>query len=433
MCEAKAGRSKAELTFCLLGASYDTANLGVAALASGTVNSVIHSFPGAKVFLLDYGRRPASYNVRCSGGTAQVELVNLRYSWRIWLTNNIARLLLTALALRFVPLKFREPLIARNPYLSRIQDAHIIASIAGGDSFSDIYGLGRLLYVSLPQVLVIVLQKPLVLLPQTLGPFKSAFGKSIARWIIRRAKVICVRDRESTADMQSIVGQQTSRFRSFYDMAFAMESFSPSEVRLQRLKRLDACRPLVGLNVSGLLYMGGYSKDNMFHLRADYRQLVLDIIRSFLELNAHVLLIPHVFGHDGESDTTGSAEIYDKLKSVCRDQLHLLDGDYDQHEIKFVIGRCDFFLGSRMHACIGGLSQCVPSIGLAYSRKFQGVFRSIGMERLVVDMRDYDSEEILRRVLAAYESRERTREQLERTMPRVREDVLNLFFKMGLD
>ena len=112
----------------------------------------MHSFPGAKVFLLDYNKKPGTYTVRFSTGTTQVELVNLRFSWRIWLRNNIARLLLTALWLRLVPFKaLRRRFIARNPYLNRIEGADIIASLAGGDSFSDIYGLGRLLYAHSPK------------------------------------------------------------------------------------------------------------------------------------------------------------------------------------------------------------------------------------------------------------------------------------------
>ena len=49
---------------------------------------------------------------------------------------------------------------------------------------------------------------------------------------------------------------------------------------------------------------------------------------------------------------------------------------------KAVIGQCDFFIGSRMHACIAALSQGVPCVGVAYSMKFAGVFDTVGMERM---------------------------------------------------
>lgn len=55
--------------------------------------------------------------------------------------------------------------------------------------------------------------------------------------------------------------------------------------------------PLVGLNVSSLLYMGGYSRDNMFQLREDFPRLIDAIVEFIAEqLHARVLLIPHVCG-----------------------------------------------------------------------------------------------------------------------------------------
>ena len=90
---------------CILGASFATRNLGVSALASGTVASVLSAYPDARIFLLDYGKAPRVYPVKHSRGTAEVELVNMRFSWKPHLRNNIARLLLAAMLLRLVPFK----------------------------------------------------------------------------------------------------------------------------------------------------------------------------------------------------------------------------------------------------------------------------------------------------------------------------------------
>ena len=38
-----------------------------------------------------------------------------------------------------------------------------------------------------------------------------------------------------------------------------------------------------------------------------------------------------------------------------------------------------------MHACIAALSQTVPAVAIAYSRKFLGVMETIGVEDIVVD------------------------------------------------
>jgi polysaccharide pyruvyl transferase WcaK-like protein len=175
--------------------------------------------------------------------------------------------------------------------------------------------------------------------------------------------------------------------------------------------------------------MGGYTGDNMFALKSDYRQLVRDLVQHFIKQGAHVLLVPHVFGHGprSESDVVAATELHRELASQSRDRLHLLQGEYDQHEIKYVIGRCDFFLGSRMHACIAALSQCVPTVGLAYSRKFQGVLGSIGGDGLVVDLGKHDCADVIRQVDEVYRQRDEIKRRLECRMPEVKATVLGLF------
>jgi polysaccharide pyruvyl transferase WcaK-like protein len=422
-----------EVDFCLLGASFGTDNMGVSALASGTLSSLFHCYPEGRACLLDYHRQPARFTVKHAGDTKDVELANLRFSWRVLLPNNIARLLLTALFLRLLPSKvFRQTIIDRNSCLKAIDRADLIGSIAGGDSFSDIYGFNRLLYVSLPQVLVLLLGKPLVLLPQTLGPFKGRGAKIIARSILRRAQAVYARDRESLDEIRPLLGARSSHLRFSHDMAFALEPVAPSGGKLAGLRKLGALGPMVGLNVSGLLYMGGYNRRNMFGLRADYRETIRNVIQYFVQRNVHVLLVPHVFGKNSgsESDVTAGKQIHGEMAAGCQDRLHLLEGEYDHHEIKYAIGQCDFFLGSRMHACIAALSQGIPAVGLAYSRKFAGVFRSIAIPDLVIDLETCDGTEVIQKVRAIYELRDEIRQRLGTTVPDAKAAALNLLSKV---
>jgi polysaccharide pyruvyl transferase WcaK-like protein len=413
---------------CILGASFGTHNLGVSALAASAVASVLHAFPGARIFLLDYARNPATFQVKHSHGIADVELVNVRFSWKIFLRNNIARLIATALVLRLIPIPdLRERWIAKNPWLRRIQEADLIGSLAGGDSFSDIYGLRRFWYVSLPQLLVLALGKPLTLLPQTLGPFKGLTARTVAGFILRHAERVYTRDRESAEEVRPLLRRHATKLTFSYDLAFLLEPIAP----VQRPDWIDkaAGQTLVGLNVSGLLYRGGYSQKNMFGLRANYPDLVRRLIEYFIDRqHAHVVLVPHVFGStdDLESDPAAAAEIYRELEPRYRGRLHLIDREYDQHEIKYLIGQCHFFLGSRMHACIAALSQGVPAIGLAYSKKFLGVLRTVGAEKLVIDLREENVEKIMTLTEAAYATREETRTDLLQRMPAVRKSISGL-------
>ena len=126
------------------------------------------------VYLLDYGKERSVTRLRLKGTQLEVPLVNLRYSWKLFLPNNIVLLLLLAALARLLRGRMRSAVIGRNRWLAAIDDADCALAVSGGDSFSDSYGLSRFFYVALPQALVAILGKRLILLPQTIGPFEGA-------------------------------------------------------------------------------------------------------------------------------------------------------------------------------------------------------------------------------------------------------------------
>jgi polysaccharide pyruvyl transferase WcaK-like protein len=406
--------------------------MGIGALASGAIKCILNAYPHAELSLLDYSKKTLTHTLKFNGGTVDVRLIGIRFSKKFYLSNNIALLLFVALTLKLVPWKkMREKLAATNFWLRHISETDLVASIAGGDSFSDIYGLGRLLYVSLPQILVLLLDKRLILLPQTIGPFRTRFSRGIARYILKRAQRVYSRDQQGLRRVQSLLGSAhaTDKTAFCYDVGFVLEPKAPDHAEIAGLSiRSGGNRPVIGLNVSGLLYMGGYTRKNMFGLRANYGE-VMDKLIDFLivQENADVLLIPHVFGTDPESDDRVCERIYEMLCDRYKGRLGLLQGRYDQHEVKYLVGKCDFFVGSRMHACIAAVSQGVPAVCIAYSDKFIGVMETLGIQSLVVDARQLGIIEILEAIGQAYAERVIVRQKLESKMPEVCQTVLNLF------
>jgi polysaccharide pyruvyl transferase WcaK-like protein len=112
--------------------------------------------------------------------------------------------------------------------------------------------------------------------------------------------------------------------------------------------------------------------------------------------------------------------------------VHVLEGTYEPDQIKWIIGLCSFFLGSRMHSCIAALSQCIPTCGLAYSKKFIGVFNSLGMEDTVIDLRVSSKKEILHKIIHMYKNSDVQKKYLEETMNKTRNLVESGFRKLLL-
>ncbi len=362
---------KKDPKICLIGASFGTGNMGVNALTAGTLTAFFHHFPDGELFLLDYGKESATHNFQMGSRIIPVQLVNIRFSKKFYLKNNIALLIVLSMIARCIPFsRIRKKIISGNLCLGRIAEADAIASLAGGDSFSDIYGLGRFFYVSLPQLLALSLGKKLILLPQTIGPFKHSLVKIIARSIMKRAAAVYSRDHSGIREATHLLRWEESdqKIKFCYDVGFALQPVRPRTMDLTGLPdRNDRERPVIGFNISGLLYMGGYTQNNMFGLKDDYRQLVCGVIEHLIQKGAAVLLVPHVFGtkENPESDSAVCEQIYAGLKKKYQNRLYMVRGSHNQSEIKYIIGLCDFFIGSRMHACIAALSQSIPTVGIA--------------------------------------------------------------------
>jgi polysaccharide pyruvyl transferase WcaK-like protein len=192
---------------------------------------------------------------------------------------------------------------------------------------------------------------------------------------------------------------------------------------------------VVGLNISGLLFSGGYTRDNMFGLQTDYQGIIESVVDYLMTDNRTlILLVPHVFTPDWpeEDDPSACRQMYEKLNEKYPGRIFITQGTYNQNEIKYVIGLCDFFLGSRMHSCIAALSQSIPAVGIAYSKKFRGVFDTVGLGRCVAEVYQCDKEKLLSIVKAAFEDRVQIKEQLNNVLPDVKANLLNMFDAVNL-
>lgn len=273
--------------------------------------------------------------------------------------------------------------------LSDLRRCDIVIDIGEGDSFTDIYGGRRFVKFLVSKMLAIGISKRLVLAPQTIGPFQNPVRRWLAVRVMNRAEAVFARDQLSTAFLRQ--GGVTTQTAEFIDVAFALP-FTQTPKTPGTTK--------VGLNISGLLYAGGYSGKNEFGLTIDYTALSNQLIEYFTAMtNTEVHLIPHVMG-SGPDDDYAQAEA---LKQVYP-QLILPSRFASAEQAKSYISGMDFVVGGRMHACIGAFSARVPVVPIAYSRKFNGLFATLGYRHLV-DGKVDNTETALSKIKSAFADR----------------------------
>jgi colanic acid/amylovoran biosynthesis protein len=399
----------------IMGASLGTGNRGVSALGASLVKLITGAKSETDVTMLIGHRDSQPFKLSTETSFRTIPVVNYRLSPRSAPRGNLFVIVLLALLYRAVPVRaFRRGISRFCPWIGTVAKAQLVGDIRGGDSFSDIYGLRGFLLSSLPVITVIWVKGGIVLFPQTYGPYKHPLARLVARYILRRASVILSRDRESMDTVRQLIGP-TDKLRFCPDVAFCLDAFKPRDLHIEPPLPSARAGPLVGLNVNGLMYNGGYTRQNMFGLRLDYRAFLQRLTVALLEQpSLHLLLVPHTFaGPDNvESDPQACREVMAAAPAGLRDRVHLVTHEYDQHEIKGVIGECDFFIGSRMHSCIAALSQGIPTIGVAYSKKFRGVFETVGAEDWVIDGRSTTAEGAVTEALSRFARRDEMREAL---------------------
>lgn len=307
----------------LLWTTPTSANLGVRALGEGTAALVHRIAPDAEVLMQSYGQGESPVNIGVVRSLARELLLDSR-GLRSW-----------------------------------VRTFDLVVDTRAGDSFADIYGLSRLRSIVAMGEFVRDCGVPLVLGPQTLGPFQTRSGRALGRWSLRRASRVLARDSASAATAEEF-GRPVDVLTT--DVVFALPQPEPCG-------EFD-----VLFNVSGLLWNSGD------HGSAPaYRAAARRVVSGLLERGRSVTILSHVLDSRNADNDVPTATLLQREFGLD----HVIPESLD--DVRAAVKGAQLVIGSRMHACLNSLSVGTPAIPLAYSRKFAPLLADLGW-RHVVDL-----------------------------------------------
>lgn len=254
----------------------------------------------------------------------------------------------------------------------KLGELDCVIDIGAGDSFTDVYGLKRFFILCASKYMAAARRVPLILAPQTIGPFNRSLCRRLAAYALRSATAIVARDPESY-DMARTLAPKVPAFRSA-DVAFGLPYEDQSGLR-------NGGRLRIGVNVSGLLFHQAETGSNRFGLGYDYAVFTRDLLNRLAARDGVELhLLPHVISPGNPVDDDG--RIIDRLSREFPSAVRAPDFR-SPVEAKSYISGLDFLVAARMHACIAAFSAGTPVVPVAYSRKFLGLFASLGYDRVL--------------------------------------------------
>ncbi|MGL6199647.1 MAG: polysaccharide pyruvyl transferase family protein [Lachnospiraceae bacterium] len=256
----------------------------------------------------------------------------------------------------------------RSEMTRNIRRCDAIIDMTGGDSFSDIYGNKRYLFWSRIKEYAQKLEIPLILGPQTIGPFLKHENQDLAKRIIRNAKLVMARDKLTAEYIEEVFDQI---IEVTTDVAFILPRGCQDKAVNKSKEVIN-----IGINISGLLTETKYENTptQNIELAADYDMYIDRVIKALYDKENYIInLIPHV-----RSDVPSILKVKSKYPKCI-----VMEFVESPIKAKNYISHMDIMIGSRMHATIAAFSCGVATIPVAYSRKFAGVYGSLGYNKII--------------------------------------------------
>jgi polysaccharide pyruvyl transferase WcaK-like protein len=199
---------------------------------------------------------------------------------------------------------------------------------------------------------------PLILSPQTIGPFNTAAGRVLAKRTLRSASAVLTRDPVSLkyATDLGVAAPMLST-----DVVFALRDVNVAALPVPSTDVL--------LNVSGLLWQGNTHVDARL-----YQSNVRSFIRQTLKSGKSLSLLAHVVDNPTpDNDLIAIEPLSAEFRSDV--DVHVPN---DLWEARATIADAGVVVSTRMHASLSAISMGIPAVPWAYSRKFAPLLGALG-------------------------------------------------------
>jgi len=282
--------------------------------------------------------------------------------------------------------KFRFPFFKKIYLLWNLffyPDSNIFDKIIvlGGDDFSEYYSK-YITSIEVYKLWVLSKKTNVILLGQTIGPFRNLLNRLVIKLLLPRINVIA----RDPWTVEYFKDEFNIPLKQMGDIAFnplPLQHDSSIETKIMRKYELvnDSYFTVV---VSGLVEQGYYCEsDDLYILR--HKEFIKKAW-SFGKLkNLKVVLLAHTFPPYGDESILVE-KLYMSFSIEERAKIILIKDKILPTKARFILGNGLFSITGRMHPAVSTLQMGKPAIILSYSNKYQGVIgKSLNRSDLIID------------------------------------------------
>lgn len=306
---------------------------------------------------------------------------------------------------------FRKNTIKKNKSLELLENADIIIVCGGGflggkklDSLMHIYQI----YVDT------LFKKPVYVMGNSIEPISNKVVKKYTEGVLKRVDYIFAREKITEEYLKKIL--PFNKFCRIPDMAFSLEDKEYEFDYMDKLKKENDI--IIGITVRNWNFPNVKDKNKA---KENYLKAVADSMDFIIEkYNSVFVFVPQVIVEFGD-DTETAKEIKKIMKNS--NKFVIRNDDYSPYEIKAMAGKCDYFIGTRMHSNIFATSMKIPTTAIAYEKKTNGIMETVNMSDYVVEIDTITKEELVSIIEKMIDNKENIIKTLNERIPEIRKEI----------
>lgn len=404
---------------------HSTDNAGDFALMKESIRLIEENFPEPTTVILVMDELSEKIN----SYTQKISL----YNW-VFETNHVRKTRLSISRTLLLPFLTLPPLLifrlcghflkwltpeSLRDLLQAYCETDAIVSIAGGYLYSS--GRGTTLALKMYSLLLaLILNKPVYLLPQSIGPFNKTWEKWMARIVLSRTRIIMVREPISLQVIRNC-NVLAPKIRLIPDLGFG---FRGVDKRVLDTWLIDHHIYIQQLPALGMTVIDWSAQSHGFLHQERYEQSCIQAASYFIEkIGGVVYIFSQVLGPTiGQDDRRISERIASGLQAYPG-KVFQINLPITPEILKSIYGKMTIFLGTRMHSNIFALSEGVPLLAIGYLHKTQGIMEMLDLGYWVIDINKVEPDQLRVRLDELYCQRTEIKKHIQIKMQEIKSQL----------
>ncbi|MCX8053044.1 MAG: polysaccharide pyruvyl transferase family protein [Armatimonadetes bacterium] len=233
------------------------------------------------------------------------------------------------------------------------------------------------------------LGKPVVVLPNSFGPFVGLWVRRQVKKALGSCEFVCARESISAKALGELLGRDVPVFP---DLGYFLPA-ADDETGLEICRRFGVpigSKRCVGFTVRPYRFPGSRDPSGLYDR---YLESLAFLVRHVASLGFHPVFVTQVLGPSAHEND--SLAILDLIKRLDGVEYSWVDHDGTCRELKSVYGCMDYVVGTRFHSVVFAQGLEVPSMAIAYGgNKATGIMKDMGLAEYVVPIDEVTGERL---------------------------------------